>query len=173
LLINSTLYPILEFIFIKTGFTNYASSKTTKAIVFDQFSVQYLSLILFIPLAIPLFIRNISKLIKLAEFGVVAIVSFGVFVLYIFLRNVLDGTVSKYIGDMVYFTTNISEPAGQFALAFMVHNTIGALMKPNKIKANNERDLGVAYVNASLIYGLIGTFGAFGLLVHHYPSTVG
>jgi sodium-coupled neutral amino acid transporter 9 len=124
-----------------------------------------LALILFFPLGVPLFIRNIGILIKLAEFGVVAIISYGLFVLYIFFQNLFDGTISSHVGEMTYFTMNLSEPAGQFALAFMVHNTIGALMKTNKVKSNNSRDLGIAYTNAALIYGLIGTFGAFGLLV--------
>lgn len=47
----------------------------------------------------------------------------------------------------------------------MIHNTVGAIVKTNIVKSNNERDLGVAYLLASLIYGSIGVFGAFGLLV--------
>lgn len=47
----------------------------------------------------------------------------------------------------------------------MVHNAIGTFMTTNKVKENNPRDLGFAYVLAGLIYGLIGIFGALALVV--------
>lgn len=50
----------------------------------------------------------------------------------------------------------------------MIHNAVGQLMKNNANKENNIRDLGLAYGLAALIYGTIGIFGAFGLLVSVY-----
>ena len=69
-------------------------------------------MILFIPLGFPLFIKDITKLIKLAEFGIVAIISYSLFVVYIFIKNIADGTVADKIGEMNYFTSNFNEPAG-------------------------------------------------------------
>ena len=65
--------------------------------------------------------------------------------------------------QQVYILYNLK---GQFALAFMIHNGVGPLMGTNKVKENNQRDLKISYTLASIIYGLTGVFGAFGLLVN-------
>lgn len=48
----------------------------------------------------------------MAEFGVIAIFSYGIFVFYIFFTNVIDGTIINKFEEVKYFTWNISEPAG-------------------------------------------------------------
>jgi hypothetical protein len=48
----------------------------------------------------------------------------------------------------------------------MIHPNVGTFTSCNKVRENNSRDLGVAYSLAGLIYGSVGVFGAFGLIVY-------
>jgi solute carrier family 38 (sodium-coupled neutral amino acid transporter), member 9 len=59
-----------------------------------------------------LLLKDITKLIKIAHYGVVAIVAYGVFVIYIFIENMANGTVLDYSDDIVLFSWNFSKPAG-------------------------------------------------------------
>jgi sodium-coupled neutral amino acid transporter 9 len=86
-------------------------------------------------------------------------------VLYIFFENISSNDFKEHTADIKFFTFNISQPAGQFALAFMIHNAIGTFTSCNKVRENNIRDLGIAYSLAGLIYGSVGVFGAIGLIV--------
>jgi hypothetical protein len=56
----------------------------------------------------------------MASGGFTSIVSYVVFIIYIFIENIHDGRVSDHIGDMKYFTGDVASIAGSFALAFMV-----------------------------------------------------
>jgi sodium-coupled neutral amino acid transporter 9 len=80
-----------------------------------------------IPCSISLVIKDISKIIKLAEYGVIAIFSYGFFIIYIFIKNLFSSNFNSK--DIVYFTWNFSDPAGSFALAFMIHNSIGIIIQ--------------------------------------------
>jgi sodium-coupled neutral amino acid transporter 9 len=107
-------------------------------------------------------------LLKLAEVGVVAIFSYGVFIIYIFFSNIQSTTFEQHKSEITYFTFNISEPAGQFALAFMIHNAIGTFTSCNRVKENNSRDLSISYFLAGLIYGMVGVLGAIGIVVANH-----
>lgn len=50
-------------------------------------------------------------------------------------------------------------------MAFMIHNAIGQLIKHNKNKDKNPRDLAIAYIIAGSIYAIVGIFGAIGIAV--------
>lgn len=80
-----------------------------------------------VPCSISLVIKDISKIIKLAEYGVIAIFSYGFFIIYIFIKNLFSSNFNS--NDIVYFTWNFSDPAGSFALAFMIHNSIGIIIQ--------------------------------------------
>ena len=80
-----------------------------------------------VPCSILLVIKDISKIIKLAEYGVIAIFSYGFFIIYIFIKNFFSSNFNSK--DIVYFTWNFSDPAGSFALAFMIHNSIGIIIQ--------------------------------------------
>ena len=105
----------------------------------------------------------------MAEYGVIAIFSYGIFILYIFISKVSSDDFGNSTADIKYFSWNLSQPAGneiipkiigQLALAFNIHNSIGSIMQQNKQKDNNRRDLAIAYSIAVLIYASVGVFGA-------------
>ncbi|CAK74835.1 unnamed protein product (macronuclear) [Paramecium tetraurelia] len=169
-LINLTLYPILVLIFEKSNYTNYAMP--SDGITFDKFSIQWQAIIIFLPLASMLLLKDITKIIKFAHYGVVAIICYCIFIIYIFSANMIN--INEFKGDITWFTWNFIQPAGQFAFGFMVHNSVGQLIKNNANKANNSRDLLISYGIAAIIYGIIGTFGAIGIMgkTAVNPSTI-
>jgi sodium-coupled neutral amino acid transporter 9 len=69
--------------------------------------------------------KELTGIIKLAKFGVVAVVLYGSFILYSFIDNVLSGRVADYWNsDVKYFSDDVAGVAGSFALAFFVHNCV-------------------------------------------------
>ena len=171
LLICNSLFIVLEFIFLRSGFTNY-ENKSTGNVVWDKFSIQYLALIAIVPISPMLFISNMKGIVKLADYGFVAIASFVVFIFYIFFKNVCNKSVD--FSGITLWNWDPSGPLGNFSLAFMVHNAISQIIKTNKVKSNNCRDLAISYTCATGIYGLIGIFGAFGIygLTASNPNTI-
>ena len=118
----------------------------------------------------------------MAEYGVIAIFSYGIFILYIFISKVSSDDFGNSTADIKYFSWNLSQPAGneiipkiigQLALAFNIHNSIGSIMQQNKQKDNNRRDLAISYTIAVLIYASVGVFGAIGLLVNYFINKLG
>jgi sodium-coupled neutral amino acid transporter 9 len=57
-------------------------------------------------------LKNIGFLLKLAEIGVVAIFTYGFFVIYIFLKNITSSEFGVYEKDIVWFSWDIVTPAG-------------------------------------------------------------
>lgn len=52
---------------------------------------------------------------------------------------------------------------GNFALAFMAHNTVSSIISRNEKKENNSRDLGAAFIIICIVYGFIGILGSLGI----------
>jgi hypothetical protein len=65
--------------------------KDVDHLVFDQFSKQYLSLILFLPLLAMTFIKNLSFLIKLTSYGVLSVFIYFGFIIYEFIVALTNG----------------------------------------------------------------------------------
>jgi hypothetical protein len=57
-------------------------------------------------------LKNIGFLLKLAEIGVVAILSYGIFILYIFIKNITSSEFDVYKEDIVWLSWDIVTPAG-------------------------------------------------------------
>jgi hypothetical protein len=57
-------------------------------------------------------LKNIGFLLKLAEIGVVAILTYGTFVIYIFFKNITSSEFGEYEKDIVWFSWDIVTPAG-------------------------------------------------------------
>jgi sodium-coupled neutral amino acid transporter 9 len=51
---------------------------------------------------------------------------------------------------------------GMLSLSYFIHNAIVIIMKNNKIKENNKRDLCLGYVAVGTSYLTIGVLGYFG-----------
>lgn len=83
-LIVDQLYDIIFYIFNQSGHSDWIAPKDSKTLVFDRFSQQYLSLIMFIPLLAMTFIKNLTFLIKLTSYGVYSVFIYIVFIFYSF-----------------------------------------------------------------------------------------
>ncbi len=53
-----------------------------------------------------------------------AIISYVIFIFYIFFDNVGSGNLSEHISEVKIFTPKVADISGCFALAFVVHNVV-------------------------------------------------
>lgn len=60
----------------------HIADKDVEHLVFDKFSKQYLSLIMFIPLLGMSFIKNLNFLIKIASYGIISVFIYFGFLIY-------------------------------------------------------------------------------------------
>jgi hypothetical protein len=65
---------------------------------------------------------------------VIAIISFIIFIFYIFFENLTQGRIADNIDKMTYFTDDVANLSGSFALAFMVHNVLIPIFKTNAVQ---------------------------------------
>lgn len=57
-----------------------------------------------------LLLKDITKIIKFAHYGVVAIISYCIFIIYIFINNL--SKLDEFKSDIKWFTWNFITPAG-------------------------------------------------------------
>lgn len=101
----------------------------------------------------------------MAKYGVIAIIAYFLFIFYIFFQNVSKaGFQEKWETQMKYFTTDFGDIAGTFSLAFFLHNCVCQITASNQNPDKNERDLKYGYINVYIAYGIVGMFGAVGIL---------
>ncbi len=81
--------------------------------------------------------RELSPLIRLAKYGVIAIMVYGLFIIYIFFKNVTSSGFSDRWGQMHMFTSDFSGVAGNFSLAFFLHNCVCQVTSNNLKQENN------------------------------------
>lgn len=79
--------------------------------------MQYLAIIMIVVLLPLFFIKNIATIVKFTRFGVIPLISYLIFIIYIFFDNVGSGRVKKNWGEMKYFTSDIASVIGNFALS--------------------------------------------------------
>ena len=63
-----------------------------------------------------------SFLIKIAQFGIIALITYIGFIIYTFFSTVTSSDVQWV--KLKYFSLDFIDLVGSFALAFMVHNAI-------------------------------------------------
>jgi hypothetical protein len=78
--------------------------KNVDHFVFDKFSKQYLSIIMFLPLLALSFLKDLRIVIKLASYGVGSVFIYFAFLLYQFFSSVIDGVDYSKI---TWFSGNI------------------------------------------------------------------
>lgn len=64
-------------------------------------------------------------IIKLGKFGFFAFLAYCLLIVYLFIYNITKGSFSTITKKGVnWFTADISIVSGDYALAFMIHNTV-------------------------------------------------
>ena len=153
-------YDVLLYIFQHTGHSNWIADKSVETFVFDRFSVQYLSILMYFPILRMTFIRDYSVLIKLTSLGVIAVVVYITFILWEF----GVGLPSIKMSDIPFFGPSVGNLAGTCAIAFTIHTVVNPIMKANQHQDKNTRDLRISYFLGFLIYACIGVLGCLAVL---------
>lgn len=139
-----------------SGAEEHIADKKVDHLVFDKFSKQYLSLIMFAPLLGLTFIKNLSLVIKLASYGIGSVFIYFAFLVYQFSRSMVDGVDFDKI---TWVSSNIGELAGTSAVAFTIHTVVATIIKSNRNQLNNMRDLKISYALGLSLYCAIGSIG--------------
>lgn len=173
ILMNNMLYPIIIFIFDHIGFDNYAKKSEFR---FDIYSYQINSLILMIPCFMSCFFKKIDFVASLSKIGVYVLLSYIIFLIYIFIENSYNGNLSEKKDKVPFWTLNITEISGACAMAFFAHIVICPLIKSQKNKEEYDKSLFMGYSFSFIFYIFVGVIGCFGivgrLLTDENPQTI-
>lgn len=126
-------------------------------------------------MAFPLFcLKNLSFIIHLAQYGVIAIISYVVFVIYIFINNLATGNAQAHWSEFKYFTSDIASIAGALALAFQIHSAFAQVTFKSKKQESNPKNVLFSLMLSYTIYSLIGIFGMIGIVgrPNNNPATI-
>jgi amino acid permease len=159
-LIVDQLFNILYFIFHATDHADWITTKNLRQVVFNKVSIQIVSLIMFLPLLMTMFIKNLSFLVRLTALGVASVCTYVVYIFYKFFDNLPN--INK--DDIPpFFSANFGNLVGTSAVAFTIHTVVNPITKANLIQANNLRDLKISYMCGFFIYSVIGVLGSLAI----------
>lgn len=86
------------------------------------------------------FVKKIEFIVKMGRIGAVSIYAYLLLIFYLFFNNIHQGNLTKeVVSEIKYFTPNVANILGNFAMAFSVHNSITETMSNNKKPENNPR----------------------------------
>jgi amino acid permease len=156
-LIVDQLYSVIYFFFESNGHADAIAPKD--GFMFDRFSTQWLTLILFCPLLALVFIKRLNLMVKLSEYGSYSALIYFIFVVVKFFAALADGTID--LDNVHLISWDVGNLAGTCALAFTIHTMVITFVKENKDQTKNERDVAFSYMLGFLLYELIGLFGGF------------
>ena len=157
MLICNMLYLVITYILRHNGIA-YA---TKDQIVFDQFSYQYVGIIMIVFCFLLFALKDLSIILKIGQFGIVSIVLFIIYILTKGITNISEGNVN--IDTVKIITPDFATLCGVFSLSFMCHNVIIPVIRNNHDQTKNNRDIILGYLMTASIYLLIGFFGCFAI----------
>ena len=165
-LMSEVLYALLKNII--SGSQNLA---TKDEITFNNFSMQYIGLIVFIICTLLFSIKQLKGILKVNDKGLYMILVFCLFTIYIGIDALFRSNISfQLTGDpgkinqgltITLFTPYLITLNGIFSLAYLMHNAITGIMKNNKDSSKNSRDLKISYTTVFVAYVILGVFGCF------------
>ena len=87
-----------------------------------------MSFVLILPVIVTTNLKELTPIIKMAKYGIIAIAVYGLFIFYIFFKNIFSEDWDIHKNDdklgLHSFTLNFADIAGNYALAFFIHNVI-------------------------------------------------
>ncbi|KRW98792.1 hypothetical protein PPERSA_10563 [Pseudocohnilembus persalinus] len=114
-----------------------------------------------------IFITIIQIILFTSQYGVLAIIVYGGYMAYLSIYNISLSNFSANWDKVHLFPNDFSQVIlvmGNFSLAFLSHNAITTMLANAKDQSKNTRNVSLGYLNVLSIYGLIGIFGAVGIL---------
>lgn len=140
-------------------------------ISFKSFSYQYVGIIIMGSICWLFFLPRLGRILDLTEKGIYSIAVETIFLIYLGIKTMASGHASfvfykdppdeTSIGATT--SASLSYTIGVYAMAFVIHNAVVAIVRKNKNQANNSRDVGYAYIITLFFYIITGIFGAIGL----------
>ena len=130
-------------------------------IIFDSFSYQYIGFIMTIVSFMSFLIKDFGTLIKISQNGIFLIFLIIFYIIYLGLYNLSSSNVN--FGQIHIATSNFTDLFGIFLVAFFVHHVINQVMKKNRFPSKDERDLKIGFITTTILYSLLGVFGAFAI----------
>lgn len=69
-------------------------------------------------------VRDLKVFIRFGVLGIIAIISYGLFLVYLFIDNLATGEIAQQAraGHIKLFTDDFALVVGNLALAFFIHN---------------------------------------------------
>lgn len=134
LLMTNMIFNIIQTFFI------FAGSSITKEFTFKEFSFQYSAIIAVVLASILVNINKLNVLIKLGHCGFMALVGYAIFIFYLFIHNLITTkaftmpipkNVNSPFKTITFFSSDIANVAGTFALSFMAHNVVIPIYSQN------------------------------------------
>lgn len=166
-LMSQALYPIIEAIIQWSGGTEKALSLGFNL---HEFSLTYSCAILSVILFFLVTFGNIEVFIKLNSLGTFCIVFILFFIIYYGISalttviSMNDDNISKSLdmdmSKLFMINTNFAPLAGMLTIGYCLHNVSLPILKNNKNKENNIRDLFLGYLVTWVIYIIIGSLGS-------------
>jgi len=95
-LLIQTFYALIASILTWSGVTNYSQNITM--MVWNQWSIQWLSVIMFLIFIPILMIREIKKMVFFGIIGFITISVYMIFILYVFIDNFVNGNIYNNYG---------------------------------------------------------------------------
>ena len=176
ILMSHSLYSVLKNIFPDSD--SWPSSDT---ITWDQFSLQYVGIIIFVVCFVLYLFEDLTIVLKINDKGVYMIMVFCLYALYLGIYGIVNydftfvltghpGKNRKGL-ELVLFTFNIETLVGIFGLAYMIHNVVNGIMKSNPQEiVKNSRDLRTAYILVFVLYCILGIFGMFAVAYLYHEN---
>ena len=177
-LLSQSLYPIIEAIIQWVTKEEYEISLD---FTLSKFSLPYTWLILSVVLFIIICYGNIKFFIKLNSYGTIFtifVISFIVYYGLVSFTNtdfVVGQSVEKLLNqsNINLFKSNFAPLAGMSTLGFCLHNVSLPILKNNKDKENNFRDLFLGYFMTFCFYVVVGWLGYLGFSGALFYDSVG
>ena len=160
LFLTNIFYEFITY-FLKNHQTFYYDKNVFS---FRKFSFQYSSIIILLYLFFIIKYKNFLLIIKFQQLGFITILIYLIFILFIGISQILSQDFLENLKNANFFSFDILNLAGTFAISFMAHNITFPIFSKNKNQQNNSRDLSIAYILAGSLYFLMGFFGYLGIL---------
>lgn len=124
-LIVDQLYSVIYFFFDTNGHADLIAPKD--GFMFDKFSTQWLTVILFLPLLALIFIKKLNIMVKLSEYGSYSAMIYFGFVMVKFIMALANGKID--LDKVTLISGDVGNLAGTCALAFTIHTMVITFVK--------------------------------------------
>lgn len=140
-------------------FNNFNELPERDKIIFDRLSYQTIGIGTAFVVFFLMLIKDFGRLIKISQYGIFIVIFIFLFTIYRGSRSLYEGKVN--LENTPLATKECNDLFGIFLDAYFVHSAINQIMKKNNIPENNERDVKIGFFLTTVIYSLLGIFGAF------------